>query len=368
MTDIAFVIWTLQGLGGSERVVYDIARKLDRGRYRVHLVSFDDGPLRAAYEGLGVRVHVIPRKDSSFPGFILRLNRIIRNESIRIANPHHFGPLLNTFVAAQGTGAKIVYTEHSRWQPEALNPLYKTLNRLMLRRADAVVAVSGQIRSYYLRELPMRGERVHLIPNGIDVPAFRRKEGGGLRQELGIGEDATVIGMVANLRPEKNHKLLIQAFSDLAGAFPDIRLLLAGLDVMDGEVQRFASKVAHGDRVLFLGPRDDVPGLLGIMDIFCLPSVYEGLPLTVLEAMAAGVPVVGSDVLGINEVIEDGVNGLLFRSGDCRALIGTLERLLKDPSLRARLSAAGRSFVEERYSLEQAAGSYDRLFLSLQSS
>lgn len=361
-TRIAFVVWSLAALGGSERVVYDIARKLDRDRYDVQVIGFEDGPLRSLYEEQGVRVHVVSKRDRSATDFFFSLNRVFREESIRVVNPHHFGPLLNTFIASRGTGARIVYTEHSRWQLEGLNPFYKRANRLMLRRSDALVAISRQIQAYYLHQLSMCDAKVHLIPNGIDLTLFGKASNPGLRGQLGIREDARVIGMVANLRPEKNHKLLVSAFSTLADRHGDITLVLAGEDSMNGEVQRFASGKRHGDRVVFLGKRDDIPGLLGIMDVCCLPSKYEGLPLTILEAMAAGVPVLGADVLGINEVIEDGSTGLLFEPGSERALIDALEGLLQGPSLRQRLSSAGRAFVARRFSLDESVKKYDRLF------
>ena len=181
-------------------------------------------------------------------------------------------------------------------------------------KADAVVAISGQMEDYYRSRTGLNNRKVHLITNGVDLERYENVPVNGLRSNLGIKEEERVVGMVANIRPEKNHKLVISAFSDVAKKLKNVRLLLVGLDCMNGEIQRFASDSGAGEKILFLGKRDDVPELLKIIDLFCLPSIYEGMPLTVLEAMASGVPVIGSDTLGINEIVKDGVNGMLFPS------------------------------------------------------
>jgi glycosyltransferase involved in cell wall biosynthesis len=283
-------------------------------------------------------------------------------ERIDVVSAHHFGPLLYTFLATIGLKAKLVYTEHSKWQLEQLSPSKKLLNRLMLSRADAIVAISKQIEEYYLRRLLVKRRRLHFITNGIDLASFRSSNGPALRQHLGIGEREKVIGVIANLRPEKNHKLLISAFDTVAKSMGETRLVLVGFDCMDGELQRFAAKSQASDKILFLGSRHDVPDLLAMFDIFCLPSIHEGLPLTVLEAMAAGVPVVGADVMGINEVIAHDVNGLLFPCNDEARLADALLRLLRDEDLRSRLARAGESFVAKHFSLDDEVNSYDRLF------
>jgi glycosyltransferase involved in cell wall biosynthesis len=233
---------------------------------------------------------------------------------------------------------------------------------MFLLKSDAVVAISKQIYDYYISKIKVKKEKVHLITNGIDLSSYQKANGNHLRDELGIEEYEKVLGMVANIRPEKNHKLLISAFSIVAKEIKNVSLILVGLDCMGGEMQEFASKTWINDKILFLGQRSDVPELLKVFHIFCLPSIYEGMPLTVLEAMASGVPVIGSDVLGINEVIRDNVNGLLFCNNDERKLAELIKRLLKDNELRQRLIQEGKSFVEKYHDLDDRIKDYDRLF------
>jgi len=361
-TRIAFILWTLGGMGGSEKVVYDLSRKLDPAAYNVVIIGFSDGPARRLYEEFGATVHALTKGAGFDLSLVGALRRVLLRERIDVVSAHHFGPLLYTFLAIIGLKAKLVYTEHSKWQLEQLSPSKKLLNRLMLSRADAIVAISKQIEEYYLRRLLVKKRRLHFITNGIDFASFRSSNGPSLRQRLGIGEREKVIGIIANLRQEKNHKLLISAFGTVAKSMRETRLVLVGFDCMDGELQRFAARSQASDKILFLGSRHDVPDLLAMFDIFCLPSIHEGLPLTVLEAMAAGVPVVGADVMGINEVVAHDVNGLLFPCNDEARLADTLLRLLRDEDLRSRLARAGESFVAEHFSLDDEVSSYDRLF------
>jgi glycosyltransferase involved in cell wall biosynthesis len=362
---IAFVVWTLEGMGGSERVVYDLARKIDRKGFELMVIGFSDGPVRKRYEDLGVQVLVVRKKKHFDPTLIVKLRKVFREERIDILNPHHYGPFLYSSIAKMGLDVKMVYTEHSRWQLEELSFGENLINRVMIARADAVLAISRQIEDYYLRKLRLKREKVRHIGNGIDLAHFKRKDGQSLRQSLGIGANERVIGIVANLRPEKNHKLLISAFSRVAEVLKDVKLVLVGTDCMNGEIQKYAIMAKVSDRVLFLGQRDDIPELLSVFDVFCLPSIHEGLPLTVLEAMAVGVPIVGSDVMGINEIIKDGSTGLLFPAGDDEKLAERIIGALTDKGLSHGLSCAARELVVRRFSLDNKVQEYQELFNSL---
>jgi glycosyltransferase involved in cell wall biosynthesis len=238
----------------------------------------------------------------------------------------------------------------------------RLMNKFFLSRSDAVVAISRQIEDYYRRNLSLRKDKIYFINNGIDLEPYRGRNGDRLREELGIKRKEIVLGSVGNLRREKNHKLLISAFTKVAKEIGNIHLVLAGRDLMEGEIQRFAEETGLKEKIHLLGERDDVPELLGIFDIFCLPSLYEGMPLTLLEAMASGVPVIGADVLGINEVIKNNVNGLLFPNNDEKKLADLIKILLKDSDLRKRISQEGRSCVERYYSLDDKIKEYNQLF------
>ncbi len=349
-------------MGGSEKVVYDIARKLDKRLFEVVIISFSDGPVRQVYEEQQIGVYCVEKRGFIDLPFLRKLRKILQEERIHIINAHHFGPFLYLTLASVGLNSRMIYTEHSRWQLEELTPLKRSINNILLGRADAVVAISKQIKDYYVHHLKVGEGKICFIPNGIDIEVFQRRDGRNMRHQLGIKENEKVIGIVANLRPEKNHKLLISAFSDLAKERKDVRLVIVGLDCMNGEVQRFSSESSAVDKILFLGSRGDVPDVIKAFDVFCLPSIYEGMPLTVLEAMAAGVPVVGADVLGINEVIKDNENGLMFPCNEEKELVESLCRLLEDEGLRTRLSRSAKTFVSRYFALDERVRNYETLF------
>ena len=364
--NIAFVLLSLSDTGGSERVVFDLVRKMDRTLFAIIIISFHDGPLRKIYESIGVKVHIITKTIKYDLFFILKLKKVFIKESIEIVNPHHFTPVFFSFLASIGSNIKFVYTEHSKWQLTQLGFINKLINKKILNSADAVVAISNQIESYLIDEIKIGGKNVHLITNGIDIDRYCcKKNKESSRKRFGIDSSDFVIGVVANLRPEKNHKFLISTFSAMSRKFLNLKLVLVGLDRMNGEIQKFAAESSAYDRILFLGMQKDIPDVLSTFDVFCLPSLYEGLPLSILEAMAAGIPVVGSDVMGINEVINNGQNGLLFPLGDAPMLSKALEYLIKDKDLRDKLCTSAKKYVNENYFLDDKVTEYQKLFFTL---
>ncbi|MCI0558652.1 MAG: glycosyltransferase [Nitrososphaera sp.] len=362
---IALFVWTLEGMGGSERVVYDIARKLNKRRFTPIVISYQEGPVRKLYEDIGVRVFIVPKNKGFDLRSVVSLRRLLVRESVQVINAHHLMPFFYAFVATRWSGIKLVCTEHSVWQIEELNPALKSILKFLLKRTDAVVAVSRQLISYYLEKMPYLKTKARLVLNGVDLNRFGRTERACTKGLIGLPGNARIVGIVANIRPEKNHKLLISAFSKLARENKQAHLVVVGLDCMNGEIQRFARENYAWPRIHFLGPRDDVPDLLKIFDVFCLPSVHEGLPLTLLEAMASGVPVVGTDVVGINEVITANDNGILVPPNDEDSLKEAIKKVFKDNNLKKKLSSNGFSYVVKHHDLDKKIYEYENLFESL---
>lgn len=361
---IAFILWSLEGMGGSEHVVFDIVRKLNKELFEILVVSFREGMVRNAYEKLGVKVAVVTKQSKLHWQFILSFKALLIKNNIQLVNAHHFSPLLYSYLATRRTGIKIVYTEHSVWQYREMGIIRKLISNLLLIKSNAIIAISEQLLQFY-QSLPLLCKgKIHLILNGIDLARFNQNHKRYvLKSTMGFKPNDIVIGMIANLRPEKNHKVLISAFSKLHEKIENSHLVLAGLDCMNGDVQRCAADTGCADKIHFLGSIENVADVLNILDVFCLPSFHEGMPLTVLEAMACGVPVVGSDVLGINEVITHNDNGLLFTSNDPTMLAETLTRLIGDNLLQSRLRQAGLEYVKKNYSLDDKIKDYEDLFL-----
>jgi glycosyltransferase involved in cell wall biosynthesis len=205
-----------------------------------------------------------------------------------------------------------------------------------------------------------------VVPNGIDLDRFRDPRDTGLvRQSLGIPLDAPVIGTVGRVSEVKRQDLLIRAFRLVLSRVPDAQLLLVGDGPWMGELRELTADLGLDDRVHFAGYQPRPEPYLQAMDVFALSSRSEGMPLAVLEAWAAGLPVVATRVGGLPELIDDGRTGVLVDFGDEHALAGALCDLIADPEFSRRLGEAGRNRVESLFSLRRMADEYQRHYVEL---
>jgi glycosyltransferase involved in cell wall biosynthesis len=359
------------GTGGTERLVTDLARRLDRERFAVSVVALEDGHFRSELERDGCRVTVLDGVREG-GGRLARLGHIwgaMRRAlagGVDVVHTHHLGMLLHAGVASlPRRGWRWVHTEHIR--PDVERIYSRRLVRMapvLLRWPDLVTGVAEPVGRYFSENASVPASRVRVILNGVDVARFA---GGGddrrtTRRALDIDDEAWVIGTIATLRPQKNHTLLLEAFARVARAVPAARLVLAGGGPLAETLEERSRALGVRDQVYFLGSRLDAPALLRAFDTYCLSSHYEGLPLTILEAMAAGCPIVATRVLGIAEVVRDGETGLLVSPDNPAALADALLRVRAAPALAARLVGAGRVWVQGHGDVGTMTHAYERLY------
>jgi glycosyltransferase involved in cell wall biosynthesis len=191
------------------------------------------------------------------------------------------------------------------------------------------------------------------------------------KSSLGLGSEDLVIGIVANLRRNKNHLFLLNAFRDLVREHPFLKMVIVGkgfsfdVEYSEPEIRKFISENGLEQNVLLLGFRPDVHLILPLLDIFCLVSYKEGLPISLIEAMAAGLPVIGTDTVGIRDVVAHEKNGYLVRIDDVEDLKKRILMLIGDPALRRKMGEISRSMAIEDYSFHECIGNYEKLFLSI---
>ncbi|MDD5521699.1 MAG: glycosyltransferase [Kiritimatiellae bacterium] len=238
------------------------------------------------------------------------------------------------------------------------------LDRRTAGLADRVIFNTEDTIPFSLAHEGVIREQVIYIPNGVEksVPG---KLPGETRRELGIPEKSRVIGAVGRLHPSKGHKDLIAVFARLAEEMPDIYLLLVGDGELRLELEEQAGICNFGNRILFAGCRPDIADLLSIMDVFVHPSHWEGMPNALMEAMAAGRPIVASGIDGIKALIVDGETGLLVNPGDNEELVSQLRRLLIDRDLASNLGRNAAQSVKERFGLERMIIAYDDVYKTL---
>jgi glycosyltransferase involved in cell wall biosynthesis len=317
--------------------------RYDAARWAVSLVGLK-APEAASrlLESQGIPVHHLGRGRFD-PRVLGDLVTLVRRRRARILHVHGYAAADFGRLAARLTGARLVLHEHFA---DPRLPRYQAVaDRLLARLTDRAIAVSGSTRDFLVRERRVPAERVRLIWNGAPLDEFApvpREVGLEVRRSLGIPDAATLIGTVSRLSLQKGHRHLLDAMPAVLAARPDARLLVVG----DGDeaealrAQAEALRVAHAVR--FAGHRADVPALLGALDVLCIPSLYEGTPLALFEAMASEKAIVSTAVDGCREVLEDGVTGLLVPPRDAPALASALVRLLHDAALRRSLAGAAR--------------------------
>lgn len=364
--------------GGAESIARQIAVGLDRSRFESTLCisrrkSLQGGERELAQlRDAGVSMLSLDRVSRLDVAAWGRFVAHLRKRRIDVLHAHKFGSnAWGSLVAPLGGVPVFVAHEHS-WSFED-RPMRRFVDRaLVARSADAFVAVSRQdmIRMHEVEGVPLR--KLRFIPNGVPGPESIG-EARDLRLTLGIEPGQPVIGVVATLRPEKALGVLVRAAAQLTARFPDLKVLIAGGDPVDqhgrpgavgGEIEALARRLGVDDNVVLLGPRSDVPDVLATLDVAVLCSDFEGSPLSVMEYMRAGKPVVATRVGGLPDLVRDGTTGLLVNRRDPEALAAAIAALLDDPQRAAAMGEAGRSRGVE-FSIEATTRRVEALYEEL---
>jgi len=362
---VGFVLHVMQ-VAGAEVLVKEIIERLGP-RIEPTVFCLDGiGPLGEQLRAAGTEVVCLGRKPGRDWGVAWRLAREVRRRQIAVLHAHQYTPFFYAALAAplSGRRPRVILTEHGRHFPDTVSKLRRALNRMVLDRlADAVNAVCGFSARSLCRVDGFAGRRIEVIENGIVVERYSTPaDRDALRRRLGLDPQRRYIANVARLHPVKDQASLLRAFARLAETRGDVDLLLVGDGPLRGDLMDLARGLGIDRRVRFLGVRRDVPDLLGAVDIFALTSVSEAASLTLLEAMAAGLPVVVTAVGGNPEMVRHGREGLLVRRGDAEDMAAALQQLLDDPHTAAALGQAARARVWAHYRLERTVERYARLY------
>jgi glycosyltransferase involved in cell wall biosynthesis len=358
---IAIMIETV-ALGGAEMVVLQLAEELRTRGHSVHPVvpGNRDGWLVDALRGSGFTWHTYEGHRGIDFSLLRRMTRMLQRLRVDVVHSHEFVMAVYGTAIARKLGIPHVVTMHGN-----MNMTRKWRRRAALRwafkRSRAVVAVSEDTRRHLESSLGLRRGVVQVVPNGIPV---RSGDGSRVRRELGIMPSELVFVAVGSLMARKGHAVLLEAMADLGrrSTMPGWRLLIAGQGAERPRLEAIIREHALEKQVHLLGPRNDVPDLLAAADIFVMPSLWEGLPLAILEAMFAGKAIVASRTSGIPEAIDDRVNGLLTPPGDVVALTDALQLLVQNAEYRAELGRAAQQRATARFSIAAVADAYELLY------
>jgi glycosyltransferase involved in cell wall biosynthesis len=346
--------------GGSEEAALHLIASLDRARWEPVLLHHPGAGVARLVEGasrLGVRTRAVPRPDRARRMAGLAGQRqALRNERAAIFHAHLSWPLACKYGVLAAWLARVpAVVATAQLYLEVGSHAEQRLMTMALRR---IIAVSNEVRARYARELRVPARKLAVVPNGIEVPPAVRRPDPALRAELVRGRPDYVVLTPARLHEQKGHAYLLAA----AARVPEATFVLAGDGPLRAELERLAAELNVADRCVFLGYRSDVSDLLAAADVFVLPSLFEGLPVSVLEAMAAERAVVATAIGGTDEAVTHEVTGLLVPPRDPAALAAAIRRLQADPQLAGRLAAAGRERVQREFSSAATARNVMRIY------
>lgn len=365
---IVHVVLSLN-VGGLERLVLKLLAHTDRTQYAPMVCALDEpGVLAPELRRLGIPLHVMSRGSGLNPRFAFRLASFFRREDVKLVHTHNASPQFYGAVAVQLLRARarssylprIVHTKHGRSEPE--NRRKVLVNRIASALTDRVVAVSDDIAALAVAVEHVHPGKVVTILNGVDTEEYHpTQDPRPTRARLGIPEGGFHVGCVARLAAVKDHGTLLKAFARLREGRPAAHLTLVGDGAERRTLEQLCARLGLTSAVTFMGERGDIAPLLAAFDVFALSSLSEGISLTLLEAAAAGLPIVATNVGGNTEVVVEGASGLLVPPADPERFAAALEEIARLPDRRA-MGQLGRERVERRFSIERMARAYHDLY------
>jgi L-malate glycosyltransferase len=352
--------------GGTEHQMTELVRRLDPRLFTVHVVSLSGrGALQSRIESAVASITVFKLRSFKSPstvGQMLRFSGWCRERGIQAVLACDF--YANVFALPAAALAEVPVRIGARrdvLMPER-TPAQQLLQRLAYQLAHRVVANSTAAVEQLIEE-GVADWRIVQIGNGIDLSRYPEDDAAA-RLARAKSTGRRVITTVANLRPGKGHDVLLKAAARVIRRVPDVQFQIVGDGPRRQELEQQAAALRISAQVSFLGHRDDVPAVLAQSDLFAFPSFMEAAPNAVIEAMAAGLPIVATRVGGIPEVIEHEHNGLLVAPGDDRALAAGLLRVIERPELALQVGEAARQTVEARFSFDRMVSEFQELFLA----
>jgi glycosyltransferase involved in cell wall biosynthesis len=369
------VLHVLSGctVGGCEQHVLALLSRLDRTRYEPWLACFeaepdDATPMVPMFKAAGVRTIDLRARRRTDPAAFARFGRLLWRGRFDIVHVHSLRTELGATTLGRilSRGPRMVRTTHNVDDLSG-RPGFAALAQVSARRLDCVVAISDAVGEYLRDEAGLPDEKIVRIYYGIDPTPYRSEVPPPSRRPKSDPSARPTLGVLARLAPQKGHRVLLDGLSEIVEEVPDVRVRIVGHEEQTtiAELEAYARERGVADRVEFEGFCADVPGLLADLDLFVLPSLWEGFGLVLLEAMAAGRPIVASAVGPIPEIVVDGVTGLLVPPGDASALATAVVRVLADPDLAAALGRAGRARVESEFGLDVMVARTEALYEQL---
>lgn len=378
-------------VGGAQEVVRTLVENLAEAGCVPVVCTFQDGPLRQDIERLGIPVEVLPERRSgvmALPLFLAEMWRI-RRALIELVEQYEidvvqtqllrsldflvlslrFGRRLQVYWTFQNAQFDLRddHLQRHKWLLRPKRFAHHLLYRWGGRWVNGLIAVSEDVKTSLLKTVPgIPAEKIAVIYNSVDVRRYRQVvDRAAVRRSLGLDEGDRVAAVVATFKRQKGHCYLIEAAASVVEQFPNLHILFIGDGELRPELEAQTEALGLEQHIHFLGTRHDVPELLAASDFFVLPSLWEGLSMALVEAMASRLPVIATEVSGTNQVMAAGETGWLVPPGDSQQLAEAMLELLADPARAQGMATSASHRVERYFSAEKQAKDHIALFLQV---
>jgi len=358
-------------IGGGQKHLFLLARGLNKEKFDVIVASSGKGPLREELMREEIKYVSLKMKRKLNFFTIFKIARLIKKEEIDILHTHGgiagFTARLGGII---GNVRIIVHTLHGIHYLNYKNRLLKwiciLLESLFSMFTDAVIFVSDSDMQKARRFKLAKERKIHVIKNGIDFSEFNKKVDVLVKKKaLGLDSTCPIVGTIARLHRQKGHIHLLKAVKRIIRVKPETRFLIVGDGPLRDSLVYYKEKLGIGNNVIFLGERKDVPELLQVIDIFVLPSLWEGFPITLLEAMASGTAVIATNVDGNKEIVEDKKTGLLVNPGNPEVLSSAICKLLGNRNYCSKLALQGKRELLNKFGVSRMVKKTEALYVKL---
>lgn len=356
---IVYIITSL-GFGGAERPLLDLVKFIDRDRLDISVATaVGGGPLEQEFRNLGIEVKVFKKKTKLGLEVISSLRKYLEEKKPDIVHTHLFaGDFWGKVAAKKAKVPIIVSTEQNLNLDEGwIKGLMKTRT---YRFTNRVIAISKAIKDYTVKTYKVNPEKIEVIFSGIDLTKFKTQI-----SKIKISVEKPIIGIIGRLERQKGHEYLIRAIVDVLKQYQKAQLWVIGKGSLRPQLEEQTRQLEIDKNVKFLGTRRNIPEVLANLDIFVMPSLWEGLGVAAIEAQACGVPVIASNVDGLKEVVGDKKTGLLVESRNSKALAEAIVWALKHPREVEQMVANARRSVEEKFDIKKMVSKYETLYQKL---
>jgi len=355
------------GIGGLSKVVLDICRNLDKKNYNISVYAIRkyEEEFTPDFIKAGINVaYGLKKGQNKGYGVFLKIAKYLKIVQADIVHTHNTAAFLDGTIGAMLADVPVrIHTDHARLYPDKTR--YQIAEKIMSKYVAKIVAVSEHTKQDLIKYQRISEDKIVVIPNGIDLGEIKKIVPEDKKRELGIKYGAPVIGLGVRLEEQKGIKYLIRAMPYILNKYPETVCLIAGEGSKRYELEEEAKKHGLKDSIKFLGVRRDMTEILQIIDIYVLPSIWEGLPLVVLEAMAAGKAIIATNVGGNSTAIINEYNGLLIPSRNVEAIADGILRFLKEPNFAAEMSKNAYRTFNERFTVDKMVNQYEMLYADL---